>query len=89
MQFSIIAATLALAASVCAQTAGFDPITAPTQDQTMAAGSTLDIVWEPTANYSSDTVTITLLQGATPSTLELGNVVKGMFDASIVHLDLN
>jgi hypothetical protein len=82
MRFSTISAVLAFAASTYAQTAGFDPITAPTQDQNVAAGSTLDIVWEPSANYTG-TVSITLLEGATPSTLTLGNVVKAGIENSV------
>jgi len=61
-----------LVASVAAQTSGFDPITAPTEDQVATAGSTLDIVWESTV---SEAVTITLLQGATQATLQLGDVI--------------
>jgi len=82
MRFSTISAVLALAASACAQTANFDAITSPTQDQTVAAGSTLDIVWEPSADHTG-TVTITLLQGATPATLSLGDVVKAGIDSSV------
>ncbi|KAE8447490.1 hypothetical protein EG329_010763 [Mollisiaceae sp. DMI_Dod_QoI] len=81
MRFSTISAILAFAASTYAQTAGFDAITAPTQDQNVAAGSTLDIIWEPSANYTG-TVTITLLEGATPSTLEKGPVIKAGIENS-------
>lgn len=75
MRFSTVSAVLACAATACAQTAGFDAITAPTQDQNVAAGSTLDIVWEPTSTYNNDTITITLLEGSTPATLSTANVV--------------
>lgn len=84
MHFSTVSAVLAFAVSAYAQTAGFDALTSPTQDQTVAAGSTLDIIWEPTALYNKDTVTITLLQGTTPSTLSTGATVASKFDASIV-----
>ncbi len=79
MQYSFLsAAILALSSVVAAQTPGFDSITAPTQDQSVAAGTTLNIVWEPT-NFTAptDTVTITLLQGNTVGTLSLGAVIKG------------
>lgn len=76
MRYSLISAALALASSVFAQTPGFDAISSPTQGQSVAAGSTLDIVWDP-ANYTG-TVTITLLEGGSPSTLSLGPVVKGL-----------
>jgi len=77
MQYSFIsAAFLALASSVVAQTAGFDVITSPVKDQKVAAGSPFEIVWQP-GKYTEDkdTATISLLQGATPETLQPGQVV--------------
>lgn len=41
----------------------------------------MDIVWDPSANYSG-TVTIQLLQGASPSTLSTGDVIKAGIDSS-------
>jgi hypothetical protein len=79
MRYSFVsAAILALVSSVFAQTANFDAITSPTQDQIVALGSPLDIVWEP-GNYTASgvTVSITLLQGQTPSTLAEGPLVIG------------
>lgn len=73
MKFSLVAVLAATAASVIAQTPGFDVTSTPTQDQTIKAGSSLEIVWEPATEKG--TVTITLLQGASPSTLQLGPVV--------------
>jgi hypothetical protein len=76
MHYSLISAALvALVSSVVAQTAGFDTITSPTLDQDIPAGSSFDIVWEPES--VDGTVTITLLQGATNSTLEAGPVIAG------------
>ena len=72
----ISAAVLAFASVVCAQTANFDAITSPYQDQNVAAGEPFDIVWEASKNYTG-TVTIQLLEGATPSTLSKGDVIKG------------
>jgi hypothetical protein len=73
----ISAAILAFASVVIADpTAGFDPITAPFQDQNVPAGAPFDIVWDPSKDYTG-TVTIQLLQGSTPSTLSLGPVIKG------------
>jgi hypothetical protein len=74
----VSAAILAFASAVYAQnpTDGFDPITQPTQDENVPAGQPFDIVWEPSTNYTG-TVTIQLLQGATPSTLSKGEVVQG------------
>lgn len=82
MRFSIISAVCAFAATAYAQTAGFDALSIPTQDQKVAAGSTLDITWEPTAAYNKDTVTITLLQGSTPSTLSAGPIVASSIASS-------
>lgn len=77
MRYSFIStAILALTSSVFAQTANFDSITVPTQDQVVAAGSTLDITWEPSTVYNGP-ITIQLLQGATPSTLEIGETISG------------
>ncbi|KAH8815333.1 GPI anchored serine-threonine rich protein [Xylogone sp. PMI_703] len=66
-------AFLALVSSVFAQTPGFDVITNPTQDKVVKVGQTLDITWEPSS--VTGTATIILLQGATPSTLQLGQTV--------------
>jgi hypothetical protein len=74
----ISAAILAYASAVYAAdpTPGFDVITQPIQDANVPAGSSFDIVWDPSANYVG-TVTIQLLQGATPSTLSTGVVIEG------------
>jgi hypothetical protein len=77
MRYSFIsAAILALTAGVFAQTTNFDPITAPTQDQNVPAGTSLNIVWQPSTTYTG-TITITLLEGSSPSTLALGPVISG------------
>jgi len=79
----VSAAILAFASAVYATdpTAGFDVITQPIQDANVPAGSSFDIVWDPSANYTG-TVTIQLLQGATPSTLSAGDVIKAGIDSS-------
>jgi hypothetical protein len=77
MRYSFIsAAILALSSSILAQTSGFDAISSPTLDQNVPAGTSLDIVWQPSTSYTG-TITITLLEGATPNTLSLGAVVAG------------
>lgn len=82
MQFSFYAATcLALVSRVFAQTEGFDAITAPTKDQTLAAGTTSTVTWDYNPQYAG-TVTITLLQGATPETLQLGSAIATGIDNS-------
>ncbi len=64
----VLAWLLAAVGLVGAQTTGFDPISSPTQDETVAAGSTLDIVWSPSSDYSG-TVSLTLLGGQSASNL--------------------
>lgn len=75
MHFSFYAATcLALVSRVFAQTEGFDAITAPTKDQILTAGTTSTVTWDYNPQYAG-TVTITLLQGATPETLQVGSSI--------------
>jgi hypothetical protein len=72
MKFSLVT-LLAAAASVVAQTPGFDAITAPTPGQVLKAGSSFKIQWEP--NKVAGTITITLIQGAASNLLEKGPVL--------------
>lgn len=80
----VSAAVLAFASAVFATnpTPGFDPITSPFQDENVPAGKPFEIVWQPSKNYAG-TVTIQLLQGATPSTLSAGDVIKGGIDSTV------
>jgi hypothetical protein len=61
-----------LAASVFAETPGFDTIYVPYQGQSVKLGDTLHIVWNP--NSVSGTVMLQLMEGASPTTLELDPV---------------
>jgi len=80
MQYSFVAAAvLAFTSSVFAQTAGFAVMTVPTQDQNVAAGSTLDITWQPSTTNTGP-ITIQLLQGASPPTLEIGDTIAASID---------
>jgi hypothetical protein len=84
MRYSFIsAAVLAFASAAFAQTEGFDVLTEPVTGQTAAAGSPLEIKWTPTEGYNNDTVTITLLQGPDPGTLQLGPVIKSSLQLSL------
>jgi hypothetical protein len=70
MRFSSsLGAVLAFASAAFAQTAGFDPITKPTSGEAVPAGQTYEIVWLPSAQYPG-TIALSLLGGATPSTLQ-------------------
>ncbi|KAE9381577.1 hypothetical protein N431DRAFT_490919 [Stipitochalara longipes BDJ] len=79
----ISAAILAFASTVFASnpTSGFDAITLPFQGQNVPAGQPFDIVWAPSKDYSG-TVTIQLLQGATPGTLSAGVIIKAGVDST-------
>ncbi|KAG4438141.1 hypothetical protein IFR05_006388 [Cadophora sp. M221] len=80
MQYSFVAAAvLAFTSSVFAQTAGFAVMTVPSQDQNVEAGSTLDITWAPSTTNAGP-ITIELLQGASPSTLEVGQTIAASID---------
>lgn len=75
MRFTITAAALAFAASALAQTTGFDAFTTPAKDENVPAGETYTIVWQP--NGVTGTVTLSLLGGATPGTLNVLNTLAG------------
>jgi hypothetical protein len=83
MRFTAAAALFAFAASVLAQnpTDGFDPIVKPTKGEKVPAGSTYDIEWQPNATFTG-TVTIALLGGASPSTLQILSTVAKAVDNS-------
>lgn len=76
-RLSFYIATMLLAAVTTAQTAHFDPMTSPTQDQILIAGSSFDIKWQP-GNITAP-VTLKLIQGATFDTLEPGQVIAGRY----------
>ncbi|KAF5878504.1 putative gpi anchored serine-threonine rich protein [Botrytis fragariae] len=78
----VSAAILASISSVFAQTAGFDAISVPTNGQVVSVGDVLDITWAP--NSVSGTVTIKLLEGASPATLNYDPVVVA---TSVNNLD--
>lgn len=70
MRYSIPAAFVAFVASAVAQTAGFDALSTPAQGESVAAGSTYNVVWAA-SSYTDETVSLTLLGGDTPSTLQI------------------
>ncbi|KAG6360903.1 hypothetical protein INS49_011971 [Diaporthe citri] len=80
MRVTITAATLlAWVSAALAQTAGFDAITVPAKDESVPAGSTYTVKWDYSPTYAG-TVSIQLLQGADPTTLQLGPVVASGLD---------
>lgn len=79
MKVVISAATLlAMISAAQAQTPGFDAITTPAKDEAVSACADYTINWEYTDAYPG-TVSIQLLQGATPTTLQLGPVLASKF----------
>lgn len=75
MQFTTSAAAfLALMSHALAQTSGFDAVTKPTSGEVLTAGSTYQVTWDYNSQYDG-TISITLLQGDTDTTLEVGDTV--------------
>lgn len=74
MRFTVSAAFLAFVASAFAQTDGFDALTTPIKDENLPAGKAYDVNWQP-GTYTTGTVSLSLLGGATPATLQvLGSI---------------
>lgn len=82
MQFTISAAALvAFASGALAQLAGFDTMYKPASGQVIPAGQTYTIEWEAgPAEYDDQTISIVLLAGETPNTLEPSSepIVSGL-----------
>lgn len=79
MQFSVVkSCLLALAAttSVLAQTDGWNVITKPALGEVVAPGETYTIEWQPSSPDAP--ITLTLMQGKTNITLQLGDIIAGM-----------
>ncbi|EAQ93567.1 hypothetical protein CHGG_01802 [Chaetomium globosum CBS 148.51] len=77
MRFSITA-LFAFATAVMAQTEGFNVITKPVKGEKVPAGSTYEIVWQPSAAHPGE-ITIGLLGGASPQTLSVvDTIAKGV-----------
>ncbi|KAI2619342.1 Ser-Thr-rich glycosyl-phosphatidyl-inositol-anchored membrane family-domain-containing protein [Hypomontagnella submonticulosa] len=70
---TFFASALAFAASALAQTAGYAVMTSPAEGQQVPSGKTFTIKWE--AGSFTGPATISLLGGATPSTLVPGPVL--------------
>lgn len=88
MYATISAATLlALVSAVSAQTAGFDAITKPLTNEAVPACATYTLTWDYTDAYPG-TVSIQLLEGATPATLQLGAVLACKFSFLLHHQNL-
>jgi hypothetical protein len=80
MRFSI-AAVLAFATTGLCQVAGFNVITNPEKGEQVPAGSTYQIVWQPSADQPGD-ITIGLMGGASPSTLDIIETIATGVDSS-------
>ncbi|KAI0996509.1 hypothetical protein K3495_g11672 [Podosphaera aphanis] len=71
----LFGAILGFASAVLGQTPGFNPISSPTQDQNLKSGEDFKIVWQHNGAPDDAKVTIKLLQGKTPSTLQVGPTI--------------
>jgi hypothetical protein len=78
MRFSITA-VFAFATAVMAQTEGFNVITKPVKGEQVPAGSTYEIVWQPSAAHPGE-ITIGLLGGASPQTLSVVDTIATAVD---------
>lgn len=81
MQFtmSAAAAILAMASSVLAQTAGFNPVFTPESGSVVPAGSVFEITWDAPAEYADGTISISLIGGATQNTqVPLADIAAGI-----------
>ncbi|KAL7950629.1 Ser-Thr-rich glycosyl-phosphatidyl-inositol-anchored membrane family domain-containing protein [Trichoderma barbatum] len=80
MRFTLTAsAFLALVSSAFAQTADFDPVFVPTDNQIIPAGAPFTVQWDAPAKYAAGTVTIELIGGATQATQQvLGTIATGI-----------
>jgi len=70
--FKALSGILACIAAVKAQTAGFNPFLTPAAGQKILGGKDFDIVWQPSGAPDDATISIKLLQGDTPTTMQLG-----------------
>merc|ERR1712000_672374 len=66
--FASASAVLAFAASVIAQTPGFNPIFTPSLNQEVPAGENFEITWEATEPYKNANIKISLIGGGTQGT---------------------
>lgn len=75
MQFTIsVAALMAFASGALAQLAGFDTMYKPESGQVIPAGQSYTIEWEAgPSEYDDETISIVLLAGQSPETLEPGS----------------
>ncbi|KAI3527295.1 hypothetical protein CPAR01_02772 [Colletotrichum paranaense] len=80
MQFKISAAAfLAFAASALAQNANFDPVTKPTPNEKINAGTSYTIEWTAPDAFKDVTVSISLIGGATQNTqIPLQDIASGI-----------
>lgn len=85
MRFAVSAAAiLAFVSSALAQTADFDSVSKPEKNEEVAAGSTYVVTWTAPAKYSGK-VSISLLGGNDPSTLQVVDTVASKFKTAVAR----
>jgi hypothetical protein len=76
LSLSVLAA---FAATVLAQTADFDPVTKPLDNEKIPAGETYEIVWQAPAKYAEGTVSLHLIGGESQgSQVPLADIAAGI-----------
>ena len=66
--FASASALLAMTVAAVAQTADFNPVYTPSENEEVPAGSTFEITWSAPAKYADGTVSISLIGGADQGT---------------------
>ncbi|KAI9897537.1 hypothetical protein N3K66_007393 [Trichothecium roseum] len=77
--FTTASALMAMITSALAQTADFDPVYTPKNNEKIPAGSTYEITWQAPAKYADATISIHLIGGATQNTqVPLTDIASGI-----------
>jgi hypothetical protein len=80
MKFTLsLSALAAFAATVMAQTEGFDSVTQPEPNAKLPAGETFEVVWSAPKDYAEGTVSLHLIGGETQDTQQpLADIAAGI-----------
>jgi hypothetical protein len=88
MQFTMsVAAFVAMASSVLAQTVGFDSVHTPENNAVVPAGQVFEVTWTAPEKYADETVSIQLIGGATQGSQQvLSDLASGIPNTDQVYL---
>jgi hypothetical protein len=77
--FASASALLAMTVAAVAQTADFNPVYTPSENEEVPAGSTFEITWSAPAKYADGTVSISLIGGADQGTqVPIADIATGV-----------